>query len=231
MISRSLFSVVTLAALGGPLLSAQTSSAKLPPNYKTTLDNPDVIVMKVHYGPHEFVPMHDHTAYPTVYVYLNDSGEVEIKHEGPNGVMRRPPTHTGAFRIAPGATERHSVTNLSDTASDFLRIELKRISPDDLKKVFRGEAPARPVTAGTRVEFQDSAIRVERTACPANATCALAPAVTRSLLVPIHDTHLEMNGADHPLHAGDVVWLRANAPNVPRLSAGAECLRVVLLYP
>jgi hypothetical protein len=210
---------------------AQGKQSALPPNYKTTLDNPDVIVMKVHYGPHEFVPMHDHTAYPTVYVYLNDSGEVEIKHEGPNGVMRRPPTHTGAFRIAPGATERHSVTNLGDTPSDFLRIELKKIPTDDLKKVFRGEAPAQPVAAGTRVEFRDPAIRVERTVCPATATCALEPAGTRSLLVAVHDMHLEMNGADHPLHGGDVVWLRANAPNVPRLSAGAECLRIVLLYP
>jgi len=228
---RGFVYTATIAAFTGTLLSAQAPSAKLPPNYKTTLDNPDVIVMKVHYGPHEVVPMHDHTEYPTVYVYLNDSGEVEIRHEGPNGVMKRPPTHTGAFRIAPGAKERHSVANLGDTPSDFLRIELKRIPVDDLKKVFRGEAPAQPVAAGTRMEFQDPAIRIERTVCPATATCALAPAATRSLLVPIHEMHLEMNGADHPLHAGDVVWLRANAPTTPRLSAGAECLRVVLLYP
>jgi len=220
-----------IAAFSGALLSAQSPSTKLPPNYKTTLDNPDVIVMKVHYGPHEFVPMHDHSAYPTVYVYLNDSGEVEIKHEGPHGVIRRPPTHTGAFRVAPGAKERHSIANLGDTPSDFLRIELKRIPADDLKKVFRGDAPAQPIAAGTRVEFQDPAIRVERTVCPATATCALPHEGARSLLVAVHATHLEMNGADHPLRAGDVVWLRANTPTAPRLSAGAECLRIVLLYP
>ena len=152
---QGLVLVAMIAAFSGGPLSAQSPSAKLPPNYKTTLDNPDVIVMKVHYGPHEFVPMHDHTAYPTVYVYLNDSGEVEIKHEGPNGVMRRPPTHTGAFRVAPGAKERHSITNLGDTPSDFLRIELKRIQAGDLRKVFRGDAPTQPLAAGTRVEFQD----------------------------------------------------------------------------
>jgi hypothetical protein len=230
--SKNLLSVAVIAALSGSILSAQTLSIKLPPNYKTTLDNPDLIVMKVHYGPHEFVPMHDHTAYPTVYVYLNDSGVVEIKHEGPNAdTVKRPPTHTGAFRVAPGAVERHSVTNLGDTPSDFLRVELKRIPADDLKKVFRGDAPAQPVAAGTHVEFQDPAIRIERTACPATATCALVPAGARSLLVAVHEMHLEMNGADHPLRAGDVVWLPANAPTVPRLSAGAECLRIVLLYP
>jgi len=220
-----------IAIISSVMLSGQTPSTKLPPNYKTTLDNPDMIVMKVHYGPHEFVPMHDHPAYPTVYVYLNDSGEVEIKHEGPNGVLRRPPTHTGAFRVAPGAKERHSVTNLGDTPSDFLRIELKRIPADDLKKVFRGDAPAQPVAPGMRAGFQDPAIRIERTVCPATATCALPPAGARSLLVAVHATHLEMNGADHPLGAGDVIWLRANAPTAPRLSAGAECLRIVLLYP
>jgi len=230
-IRKDLLSGATIAILSSTLLSAQTPSAKLPANYKTTLDNPDVIVMKVHYGPHEFVPMHDHTAFPTVYVYLNDSGEVELKHDGPNGVMRRPPTHTGAFRVAPGAKERHSVTNLGDTPSDFLRIELKKIPSDDLKKVFRGDAPAQPVAAGTRVEFHDPAIRIERTVCSATTTCAVEPVGTRSLLVAVHPTHLEMNGADHPLHAGDVVWLRANAPTAPRLSAGAECLRIVLLYP
>jgi hypothetical protein len=221
-----------IAGLCGASLYGQTSLTKLPPNYKTTLDNTDVIVMKVHYGAHEFVPMHDHTAYPTIYVYLNDSGEVDIKHDGPGAVtMRRPPTHTGAFRIAPGATERHSVTNLSDTPSDFLRVELKRISPDDLKKVFRGEAPTQPIAAGTRAEFQDPAIRVERTVCPANATCPLPPAGARSLVVAIGAMHLEMNGADHTLRAGDVMWLPANEASAPRLSAGAQCLRVVLIYP
>jgi hypothetical protein len=218
------------AALCCGLAGAQKPSP-LPSNYKTTLDNPDLIVMKVHYGPHEFVPMHDHSAYPTVYVYLNDSGEVEIKHDGSGpGTLRRPPTHTGAFRIAPGVAERHSITNLGDAPSDFLRVELKRIAPDDLKKVFRGDAAAQPAVPGTRVEFQDPALRIERTICPATSTCALAPAGARSLLVAVHATHLEMNGADHPLRAGDVVWLRANAPT-PRLSAGAECLQIVLLYP
>ena len=69
------------------------SPQSLPPNYQTILDNPDVLVMRVHYGPHEFVPMHDHSAYPTVYVYLNDSGEVRIDHEPPKRLLRHPSAH------------------------------------------------------------------------------------------------------------------------------------------
>ena len=115
--SRGLLAAITVAVLSGTLLSGQAPSAKLPPNYKTTLDNPDVIVMKVHYGPHEFVPMHDHTAFPTVYVYLNDSGEVEIKHEGPNGVMDGRRRIPGRFAWLPGRR--------SGIASPILAIRLR----------------------------------------------------------------------------------------------------------
>ena len=50
--------------IGSGCMQAQS----LPPNYQTTFENSDIIVMHVHYGAHEFVPMHDHSAYPTVYV-------------------------------------------------------------------------------------------------------------------------------------------------------------------
>jgi hypothetical protein len=81
-------------------VDAQTTSKPLPSNYKTIFENPDMLAMHVHYAPREFVPMHDRSAYPTVYVYLNNSGEVAIVHEAPDDFrVVRPPTHTGAFRI------------------------------------------------------------------------------------------------------------------------------------
>jgi hypothetical protein len=206
----------------------QTKTLPLPKNYKTTLENSDLLVMRVHYGAREFVPMHDHSAYPTVYVYLNDSGEIEIRHEGPTAVVRRPPTHTGAFRVAPGMAERHSVTNLGEVPSDFLRVELKRPVGDGLKKMFRGDAPAQPLVAGTRVEFQDAAIRVERAICSEKAVCVFPAAGARSLLIAVTASRVEVRGAEHWLKAGDVMWL-ANGAEAPHLGAGAQCLRVVLL--
>ena len=147
--------------------SAQAVIATLPGNYKTIFGNPDVLVRHVHYGAHEFVPMHDHSAYPTVYVYLNNSGEVEITHEGPKAFnVVRPPTHTGAFRISPSVVERHSVTNLSDITSDFLRIELRRIPPSDLKKAFRGDVPS-PLSPGKHTGIRDTALEINRIVCPA----------------------------------------------------------------
>jgi hypothetical protein len=210
--------------------TAVAQTTPLPANYKTIFENSDLLVMRVHYGPHEFVPMHDHTAYPTVYVYLNNSGEVRIDHEQPKDFsLTRPPTHTGAFRIAPGASERHSITNLSDTPSDFLRIELKRIPPTALKTVFRGEVPA-PLPIEVHNEFQNSALRIDRIDCPPAAPCELPPSFTRALLVAITPLTFLTPQAKHALHPGDVLWLPP-ATNAPTLTPAAQTLRIQLLYP
>jgi hypothetical protein len=47
----------------------------------------------------------------------------------------------GAFRVSPGRLERHSVDNLSDLSSDFLRVELKHFPLGHLENAFRGHAP------------------------------------------------------------------------------------------
>ncbi len=188
--------------------------------------------MRVHYAPHEFVPMHDHSAYPTVFVYLNDSGPVRIDHAPPtNFSVTRPPTHTGAFRIAPGMTERHSITNLSDLPSDFLRVELKTIPPTDLKEVTRGEVPS-PLLPGTHTEFQDDALQIDRIVCPFAIPCEAAPTPARSLLIPLTDLKLDPPAAGkHSFHPGEVAWLPANAKKPLQLSPGAQALRITLLYP
>jgi hypothetical protein len=175
--------------------------------------------------------MHNHSAYPTVYVYLNNSGEVEIAHEGPKAFkVVRPPTHAGAFRISPSMAERHSVTNLSDTASDFLRVELKSIPQSDLKEVVRGEVPS-PLSPGTRTEFEDAALKIDRIVCPAASPCSATSTAPRSLLVAITPQRIETTAGKRSLRVGDVFWLSGNGDKAPRLSAGAQSLRIALLYP
>jgi len=213
------------------LTTTALAQSSLPKNYKTILNNHDLLVMRVHYGPHEFVPMHDHSAYPTVFVYLNDSGPVRIDHEPPASFsVTRLPTHTGAFRIAPGMTERHSITNLSDEPSDFLRVEFKTILPTDLKQVTRGEVPS-PLIPGTRAEFQDTALEIDRIVCPPTVGCEAAPLNARSLLVPTTDLKMEGPGGKQSLKPGEVAWLPANAKKPLQLSPGAQALRISLLYP
>jgi len=228
MIFRTRFLALALSFTTAAL---SQSPQPLPKNYKTILDNHDLLVMRVHYGPHEFVPMHDHSAYPTVFVYLNDSGPVRIDHEPPASFsVTRPPTHTGAFRIAPGMKERHSVTNLSDLPSDFLRVELKTIPPGDLKEATRGAVPS-PLLPGTHVEFQDAALEVDRIVCPFAIGCEAAPIQARSLLIAITDLKMELAQGKHSLKSGEVVWLPVNAKKPLQLSPGAQALRISLLYP
>jgi hypothetical protein len=214
------------------LTTAALAQSPLPKNYKTILDNRDLLVMRVHYGPHEVVAMHDHSAYPTVFVYLNDSGPVRIDHAPPASFsVTRPPTHTGAFRIAPGMKERHSVTNLSELPSDFLRVEIKTLTPTDLKEVTRGEVPS-PLLPGTHIEFQDPALEIDRIVCPPTVGCEAAPLPARSLLVPLTDLEIQPAAAGkHSFSPGEVAWIPANAKKPLQLSPGAQALRISLLYP
>ncbi len=208
----------------------QASSNPLPANYKTTFENSDVLVVRVHYGPHEFVPTHDHPHYPTIFVYLTNSGEVDMKHVGPNGFMaQREPTEAGAFRIAPRMVERHSVTSLSNTDSVFLRVELKRVPPEMVQNVFREETPLH-LALGTRIEFQDKGLRIERTLCAPDKECTLSKQNERSLLIAIRATRIRTADGEQSLKTGDVIWLPPMESTPFTLNAGAHCLRVSLLF-
>jgi hypothetical protein len=214
------------------LATTALAQSPLPKNYKTILNNHDLLVMRVHYGPHEFVPLHDHSAYPTVFVYLNDSGPVRIDHAPPASFsVTRPPTHAGAFRIAPGMKERHSVTNLSELPSDFLRVEIKTLPPSDLKQVTRGEVPS-PNLPGIHTEFDDPALHIDRIVCPPTVPCEAPPISSRSLLIPLTNLKIQPPAAGkHSFSPGEVAWIPANTKKPLQLSPGAQALRISLLYP
>jgi len=173
--------------------------------------------MHVHYAAHEFVPMHDHPAVSTLYLYLNDSGIVDILHEnGPT--VHRPPTHTGAFRIAPGIAERHAVQSQSDTDSDFLRVELKHISLADLPEA--GKHIPASTTPGTTTDYANKSIRIDRIVCPPVTPCTASTEPQRSLLISVTPTPT--------MKAGDALWLPANATS-PSLGSASQSLRVTFL--
>jgi quercetin dioxygenase-like cupin family protein len=229
MFKRALYVRAATGMLFASTVMAAQSAPSLPPNYKTIFENKDALVMRVHYGPHEFVPMHDHSAFTTVYVYLNDSGVVRIDHEGTaEAPVNRPPTHTGAFRISPGVAERHSVTNLDEKPSDFLRVELKRIPAHDIEDVFRGQVPA-DLKPGKTTEFKDAALQVERVFCTQATACVARPEAARSLLVAITPAEVKMAGETHGLQPGDVLWIPGNETIF--LKPDTQFLRISLLYP
>src|SRR5262249_40892073 len=105
---------------------AQDPVKTLPQAYKLQFENEWAKVTRVHYGPSEKLPAHEHTQTASAYVYLNDSGPVVFKHIGLEyGAVTRPATKAGSFRLYRGLKEIHEVENLSDLPSEFLRVEFK----------------------------------------------------------------------------------------------------------
>jgi hypothetical protein len=229
---RVLLQVAVLGMFGscGLRVAAQDPTVAFPNNYRKVLENADVIVLRAHYGPHETVGVHDHSDHPTVYVYLDDSGPVRFVHEPENVILTRPPTHTGAYRVSPGRKERHSVVNLTDKPSDYLRVELKKVPLGALKREFRGSAPG-ALVQGTKVEFAEPALRIERVVCDAGATCALPAESAPSVLVAFSPSELMERGKPKVFPAdSSTLWLRAGeTASVRAMSkAPAHLLRIVL---
>lgn len=226
-----------IAALCCPALAwPQDRVSALPKNYKVVFDNPDITVLRAHYGPHEKIPMHNHPSYPTVFIYLNDSGVVRISHSDSDGgkvtPIDRPPTHGGAFRIAPGHTERHSVENLADVPADSVLVELKALPPEAISKEFRGPAPEQPLRSGATTVFDSSALRIERVICDPGATCTLDARPAPSVLIAVTpvalfgDVQSQMLTLEQPssrLGTGQKAGMRSLGP-VP-----AQVLRLELL--
>jgi quercetin dioxygenase-like cupin family protein len=182
----------------------------LPPNYQTILTNQTFNVIRVHYGPHEKVPVHDHPATSTVYVYLNNSGPVNIIHENPPSTITRPPTHLGAFRISRGVIERHSIENLSDLPSDFLRVELPHLNLPADTPDFRGPAPTDLTHNLSSTEFSSAGLSVLRVLCATPTPCAVPATPAPSVLITLSGTSILHNGQPTKIGPGTVV---AIAPN------------------
>ena len=190
-------------ALGGGQWDGRAGPLKtLPGNYRLVFENAQVAVIRAHYGPHEKVPVHDHPGVATVFVYLNDSGAVRIDHQEAGGTPEsvvRPPTKLGAYRVAPALAERHSLENLGDVSSEFLRVEMKGVTLG-IKEPFRGKAPAEPMRDGDLVEFNDPAVKVERIVCVDAVPCGVKAEDAGSLVVAL--TAVKIGGKT--MEIGDV---------------------------
>jgi hypothetical protein len=147
--------------------SAQDPLKIAPQAYKLEFENEWVKVVRVHYGPREKIPAHDHTERAAAYVYLNDGGPVIFRHIGlAYGAVTRPATKAGGFRLYKTIKEVHEVENTSDLPSDFLRVEFKTRMVDE--KTLRGRFHRESWPAGEnyqKAQFEDEQIRVTRLVC------------------------------------------------------------------
>ncbi len=231
------FVVLTVLTASVRITAAQDAVKAYPKNYQLVFENSAVSVIRVHYGPHEKVGVHDHSAYPTMYVYLSDSPPVRFTHdEQPPFTATRPPIKAGAFRVSPGRRERHSVENLGDASSDFLRVELKQVPLGGVKP-FRGEAPGTLSVTEDSFPVRSPALEIERVVC-ASPQCPLLRASSKPSVVVAFTPMLFLNyPSGQPLgtamknvRTGEVQWLAAgeDATVLRHDEAPAHLLRIVI---
>ena len=147
----------------------------LPKNYQLAFENDLVRVIRVHYGPHEKLVVHDHPKTPTIYVYLSDGGPVRFKHvELAPFVLERRAVKRGGFRLSAGRLEKHEVESISDASNDFLRVELKAVQLGTSSLSGRFSPPTDYGRSTTKVEFENANVRIVRFVCAPQADCEIA---------------------------------------------------------
>jgi hypothetical protein len=223
--------VVALAALVWARgASAQDPLVLLPQAYKLVFENDWVKVVRVHYAPHEKLPMHDHTEHAAAFVYLNDCGPVTFKHDW--GELTRPATTTGSFRLYDAAQEIHEVDNPNDEPSDFLRVELKTRPISVL--TFKGRFHRETNPDGQdprRVQFDHPQLRVSRYLMAPGLKADFSSPVEPSLVIALTRGTLKADGGpaagEIVLEPGLVRWLpKAAATTFENVGASAvEILR------
>jgi len=188
--------------------AAQNPLDKLPQNYRLTFENEQVRVLRVHYGPHEKLPVHSHSSNPTVYVYLSDSPPVSFSHheDKPFTIVRHP-LKAGTFRVSPGRIEVHSVENLGDTPSDFLRIELKKV-PLGIENLAQRDNDAFDLSkTSDTVVYSRPQLTIERIICAGYDPCRAGRRNGPALLVALAPASMPQT-----LAVGDVFWIKDSKP-------------------
>ena len=87
-------------------------------HYKVDVDNSQVRVIRIHYGPHERSVMHSHPN--SVVVYLTDG---KIRMHLPDGKTQDASAKKGATAYLPATV--HEPENIGDQPFELIQIELK----------------------------------------------------------------------------------------------------------
>jgi tetratricopeptide (TPR) repeat protein len=205
---KTLLRQIWIIGLFSLAVSAQDTTKMATDAYKTTFENEYVKVQRVQ------LPEHDHTAFASAYVYLNDAGPVAFKHIGLSyGTVTRPAVKAGSFRLYRGVKETHAVENLSDAPSDFLRVEFKT-EPGKVPNSLRGKFFREDVVPGEnfqKIQFENEQIRITRLVCAAGKNCLeVANATEPILFVVLTAAQFKIAKAKNfKMLPGDTHWVAA----------------------
>ncbi len=113
-------SLLLAAVLVGSAFTAMAQDATKadPKHYKVELENTQVRVLRIHYGPHEKSVMHEHPA--SVAVFLTDG---DVRFTLPDGKTIE--SHFKRGQIQWEAAGKHLPENTSDKPLELILAELK----------------------------------------------------------------------------------------------------------
>ena len=117
IIARAACAAALLAFTSGAAL-AQDAVKVDPKHYKVLVDNAQVRVLRIHYGPHETSVRHSHPN--SVVTYLTDG---RIKMLLGNGKTITSTGKAGEAQYTPAGV--HTPTNLSDKPFEAILVEMK----------------------------------------------------------------------------------------------------------
>ncbi len=117
MIAHAAMAAIVVAFAGTAAL-AQDAVKVDPKHYKVLIDNAQVRVLKIHYGPHETSVMHAHPN--SVITYLSDASNSFLL---PSGKTIKSVGKAGTAAWAPAGA--HKPTNLSGKPMDAILVGLK----------------------------------------------------------------------------------------------------------
>ncbi|HEY2001626.1 MAG TPA: cupin domain-containing protein [Acidobacteriaceae bacterium] len=203
--------ILTMAAAAHT--SAQDGATALTQNYRTLLDNEQMQVVRVHYDPHEELPVHAHSRYPTVYVYLSNSGPVRFSHDEAHPfVLTRRAVRAGWFRVSPGRIEKHRVANLGPVASDFLRVECKQIALGQIRSEFRYSEDVDLTKTSVRTDYSSPEMVIRRYVVVHGGRESVAAEAQPQLLIAFAPAIVSQRGQPtQTMAAGSVLWMKAGA--------------------
>lgn len=208
---KLIYAVIVAIGLVG-IASAQDPTKVAPDSYKLQFENDWVKVLRVKYAPHAKVPVHDHSRFPAAYIYLSDSGPIKFIHaDWDDPVLERPATKARSFRLSPTTqtNERHEVENPGDLASEFLRMEFKKLKQGQDLPHRRVPAAVLPNDkAFEKVEFESELIRITRLGIVEGKPLEIrAEKTAPTMIVVLAVPKMEFKSKPPDYFVGQVVWI------------------------
>jgi quercetin dioxygenase-like cupin family protein len=115
---RQLLVVAALCSISAVPVLAQDAVKVDPKHYKVELENDQVRVLRIHYGPHEKSAMHEHPG--SVAVFLTDG---QVKFTLPDGKTQEATEKAGSAQWTPGG--KHLPENVGAKPFELILVELK----------------------------------------------------------------------------------------------------------